>query len=129
MTAGRDCFLNEVLTTCGGTNIAGNIAASYPRYSMEQLVLKNPDVIILPFEARGQSFLNKAPWTMLKAVKENRLYYLPDQKHDMLSRPTLRVLKGMAWLASILHPERQAELATWQKSDCFIRALKSGSDH
>jgi iron complex transport system substrate-binding protein len=123
MTAGRDCFLNEVITACGGINIAGDVAASYPRYSMEQLVLKNPDVIILPFEARGQSFLSKAPWTMLKAVKENRLYFLPDQKHDMLSRPTLRVLNGMEWLASILHPERQVALTAWQKSETFTRAL------
>jgi ABC-type Fe3+-hydroxamate transport system substrate-binding protein len=90
---------------------------------MEQLVLKNPDVIILPYEARGQSFLTKTPWTMLKAVKNKRLYFLPDQKHDMLSRPTLRVLNGMSWLASILHPERQNELTAWQKSDNFVKAL------
>jgi iron complex transport system substrate-binding protein len=122
MTAGRDCFLNEVITACGGINIAADVAASYPRYSMEQLILKNPDVIILPCEARDQSFLRKAPWTMLKAVKEKRLYFLPDQKHDMLSRPTLRVLNGMSWLASILHPERCNDLAAWQKSDCFVKA-------
>jgi iron complex transport system substrate-binding protein len=129
MTAGRDCFLNEVITACGGINIAGDVAASYPRYSMEQLVLKNPDVIILPYEARGQSFLGKAPWTMLKAVKDKHLYFLPDQKHDMLSRPTLRVLNGMSWLASILHPERQVELAAWHKSEPFGKAQGQAGDH
>ena len=122
MTAGRDCFLNEVITACGGINIAGDVAASYPRYSMEQLVLKNPDVLILPYEARGQSFLGRDPWTMLKAVKEKRLFFLPDQKHDMLSRPTLRVLSGMAWLASILHPELEGPITAWQKSDSFVKA-------
>jgi len=125
MTAGRDSFLNEVITACGGTNIAAEVPSSYPRYSMEQLVLKNPDVIILPYEARGQSFLTRAPWTMLKAVKEKRLYYLPDQKHDTLSRPTMRVLSGLAWLSTILHPERKAELDAWQKSESFERALKA----
>jgi iron complex transport system substrate-binding protein len=128
MTAGRDCFLNEVITACGGINIAGDVAASYPRYSMEQLVLKNPDVIILPYEAKGQSFLNKAPWTALRAVKDKRLYFLPDQKHDMLSRPTLRVLSGMSWLASILHPDRQATLAAWQKTDSFIKTQGQGQE-
>jgi len=125
MTAGRDCFLNEVITACGGINIAGNVAASYPRYSMEQLVLENPDVLILPYEARGQSFLTRAPWTMLKAVKEKRMFFLPDQKHDMLSRPTLRVLNGMGWLASVLHPELAGELEAWQKSDSFVKAQVS----
>jgi iron complex transport system substrate-binding protein len=127
MAAGRDSFLNEVITACGGTNIAGHVPAAYPRYSMERLVLKNPDVIILPFEARGQSFLEKAPWTMLKAVKEKRLYFLPDQKHDMLSRPTLRVLKGIAWLTAILHPEIGQKLAAWQKSETFLRCAERGS--
>ena len=125
MTAGRDSFLNEVITACGGTNIAAEVPSSYPRFSMEQLVLKNPDVIILPYEARGQSFLTRAPWTLLKAVKEKRLYYLPDQKHDTLSRPTIRVLSGMAWLSTILHPERNAELEAWQKSESYERALKA----
>jgi iron complex transport system substrate-binding protein len=127
MAAGRDSFLNEILTTCGGVNIAGNVPAAYPRYSMEQLVLKDPDVIILPFEARGQSFLEKAPWTMLKAVKEKRLYFLPDQKHDMLSRPTLRVLKGIAWLTAILHPEVAPQLNEWQKSATYLRCAAKGS--
>ncbi|MBU6450521.1 MAG: ABC transporter substrate-binding protein [Cyanobacteria bacterium REEB67] len=127
MAAGRDSFLNEVLTTCGGTNIAGTVPAAYPRYSMEQLVLKNPDVIIMPFEARGQSFLEKTPWTMLKAVKEKRLYFLPDQKHDMLSRPTLRVLKGIAWLTAILHPEVAPQLNEWQKSASYLQCAAKGS--
>ncbi|MBS1999513.1 MAG: ABC transporter substrate-binding protein [Cyanobacteria bacterium SZAS LIN-2] len=127
MTAGRDSFLNEVITACGGINIAGDVPASYPRYSMEQLILKNPDVIILPYEARGQSFLTRAPWTMLKAVKEKRLYYLPDQKHDTLSRPTIRVLSGIAWLATILHPERRDAIAAWQKSNCYEQAV--GANH
>jgi len=123
MTAGRDSFLNEVITACGGTNIAGSVPSSYPRYSLEQLILKNPDVIILPYEARGQSFLTRAPWTMLKAVKEKHLYYLADQKHDTLSRPTIRVLSGMAWLSAILHPERSAAIADWQQSETYKRAM------
>lgn len=110
MTVGRDSFLNELITACGGTNIAADLKTGYPRFSLERLVLNNPDVIILPYEARNQTFLKKAPWNRLKAVRQNRVYYLPDQKNDMLSRPTLRVIKGMAWLTSIFHPELKAEL-------------------
>lgn len=113
MTVGKNSFLNEIITACGGINVAGHINGSYPRFSLEKLVLSNPDVIILPFEARNQSFIKSPPWSRLKAVRENRVYYLPDQKHDMLSRPTMRVTGGIAWLAGICHPGDKAELENW----------------
>lgn len=113
MTVGRNSFLNEIITACGGTNIAADIVTAYPRYSLERLMISNPDIIIMPFEARNQSFLRQAPWNRLKAVKEKKVYYLPDARHDMLSRPTLRVIKGMAWLAALIHPEIKAELEGW----------------
>ncbi|CAN5395344.1 hypothetical protein BH11CYA1_BH11CYA1_03780 [soil metagenome] len=113
MTAGKESFTNGIITACGGINIAGDMKTSYPRFSLERLVLSNPDLIIMPFEARNQAFIKQAPWNKLQAVRENHIYYLPDQKNDMLSRPTLRVLKGMAWLGGIFHPELSAELANW----------------
>lgn len=115
MTVGKKSFLDQLITTCGGINVAGELNAAYPTFSLERLVLSNPDVIILPFEARGQNFIGQAPWNKLKAVKEKRVYYLPDTKNDMLSRPTMRVLKGIQWLAEVLHPE----LAT-QLRDCRL---------
>ncbi len=115
MTVGKNSFLNEIITACGGTNVAGEINVSYPRFSLEKLVLSNPDVIILPFEARNQSFIKTPPWSRLKAVRENRVYYLPDQKNDMLSRPTMRVIKGIAWLAGICHPNNKVELEKWSQ--------------
>lgn len=113
MTAGKASFIDDIITSCGGTNIAGDMAASYPRFSLERLVLSNPDVIVMPFEARNQAFIKQSPWNKLQAVREQHIYYLPDQKNDMLSRPTLRVLKGMAWLGGVFHPELAKELANW----------------
>ena len=125
MTAGHDCFINEVITACGGKNIADPLRVAYPRYSFEQLVLQNPDYIILPYEARGQKFLEKEPWTKLKAVKEKKVFFLEDQKHDMLSRPTLRIIKGAAWLSARLHPECQSEIEAWQHSDAYLRCARN----
>lgn len=117
MTAGKKSFIDEIITTCGGINVAGDLDASYPTFSLERLLISNPDVLILPYEARGQSFINQAPWNKLRAVQDKRVYYLPDAKNDMLSRPTLRVFKGIQWLASLLHPELAAQLR-----DCRISA-------
>lgn len=105
LTVGKSSFLHQAITVCGGTNIAGDIQKAYPNMSLEKLLLANPDIIILPFEARNQTLLDKSPWTALKAVKEKRVYYLPDAKHDMLARPTMRVMDGLDWLARRVHPE------------------------
>ena len=119
MTAGRDSFINEVITACGGTNIAGSVPAAYPRFSFEKLVLQNPDYIVLPYEARGQKFLQKEPWTKLKAVREEKVFFLEDQKHDMLSRPTLRIIKGAAWLSGVLHPRAQRPDSSMAAQRCI----------
>ena len=116
MTAGKSSFIHGIITSCGGTNVAGDINVSYPRFSLERLVLSNPDLIIMPCEAHNQAFMRQSPWNKLQAVRQNRVYYLPDQKNDMLSRPTLRVIKGMAWLGGIFHPELKSELATWSET-------------
>lgn len=116
MTAGKSSFIHGIITSCGGINVAGDINVSYPRFSLERLVLSNPDLIIMPYEAHNQTFMKQSPWNKLQAVRQNRVYYLPDQKNDMLSRPTLRVIKGMAWLGGIFHPELKSQLAIWSES-------------
>lgn len=105
MTVGSGSFLDEVITACGGRNIAGQIKNAYPTYSLEKLVMQNPDVIILPHEAKGQSFLKQAPWKDLKAVKESRVFFQPEPRNDMLARPTYRIMEGLNWLAERLHPQ------------------------
>lgn len=104
-TVGAGSYLNEAITICGGANIAGNLNSPYPQFNTEKLLALQPDVIILPHEAVGQSFIHDQPWISLKAVANKRVYYLPARDDDHLSRPTLRILDGLVWLAETLHPE------------------------
>lgn len=116
MTAGKKSFLNDVVTECGGVNVAGDIDAEYPQFSAERLVNANPDSIVLPYEtAKQKDFLNRAPWNTLRAVQDNRVYVLPDTQHDHLSRPTLRIVLGISWLAKQLHPDLKDELSKWEE--------------
>lgn len=103
ITVGKDSYLNDAVTACGGTNIAENINQAYPQFSTEQLVVTQPDVIILPHEARSQDFHKKAPWNALKAVKDGRVYFLPPRDEDRLSRPTPRLAEGLTWLAKVIN--------------------------
>jgi iron complex transport system substrate-binding protein len=105
LTVGPKSYMNDAITICGGRNIAESIAGDYPHYSTERLLVEQPDVIILPHEADTPEFLKSAPWSSLKAVKEHHVYFLPEKQKDYLSRPTMRLIKGLYWLADKIHPE------------------------
>lgn len=115
MTIGNSSYLNDAITVCGGTNIAASLNGAYPRFSVEKLVMEDPDVIIMPDEA-DHSLATKAPWSKLKAVTNKHLYFLPPRKDDRLSRPTIRVLEGLFWLAERLHPEFKEKLSMSKNS-------------
>lgn len=122
LTVGQNSFLNDVITTCGGTNIAANIRQPYPHFSAERLIMADPDVIVLPYDAKEQQLFKRFPWNKLRAVKENRLFYSPDPKDDMLSRPSFRVLDGLYWLTLKIHPELKTKLDEWHKHLWINRA-------
>jgi iron complex transport system substrate-binding protein len=116
LTVGSGSFINDCITICGAQNIAAEIKTPYPHYSVERLLLKNPDVIILPYEARAQHLEKQSPWNSLKAFREKKVFYLPDPKSDMMARPTLRITHGLAWLATLLHPDDADKLKTWERT-------------
>lgn len=115
LTIGRTSFLNDVITACGGKNIADNLQQPYPHYSAERLIMADPDVIVLPYEAKGLELFKRFPWNKLRAVKEKSLFYLPAPKDDLLARPTVNVLQGLFWLSTKIHPELASQLEKWQK--------------
>ncbi len=125
MTAGKRSFLNDVVTECGGINIAGELDVEYPQFSAERLVNSNPDVIVLPYETNKQKdFLKRAPFNALRAVREERVFVLPDTQHDHLSRPTLRIVLGISWLAKQIHPDLKDELSKWEEQSKSSLKLK-----
>lgn len=128
LTVGEKSFLHDIITRCGGINIAGNLSQPYPQFSAERLVLADPDLVILPYEAKAFPIFSRFPWNKLRAVKNNRLFYLPPPKDDMLARPTLSALKGMYWLSVKIHPELKQQLDGWQSKYCGDSSAQSRAD-
>jgi iron complex transport system substrate-binding protein len=113
VTVGGDSFLNDVITACGGTNIAAHAKSGYPKYSPEKLIASQPDLLVMPYESRNTNFSTTPPWSLLSATKKKNVYHLPDREHDFLSRPTLRIYGGLYDLARQLHPAKVSSLKTW----------------
>ena len=46
VSAGRDSFIDRLITLAGGINLAGT-SHGYPRYSWEDIMILQPDVVVI----------------------------------------------------------------------------------
>lgn len=105
ITAGSNTFTHELITLAGGTNLgAGSVP--YPRFSWEQVLLLQPDIVIVTSMAGGhapeQLKQEWRRWPQLPAVKNNNIHVVDA---DLFDRPTARLIDGLEALARIIHPE------------------------
>ena len=127
---GKKSFINDLITVCGGTNVLSGKDLGYARISQETLLSCRPELIILPNEALGTKTLNKMPWLKLTKRPGVTTDFLPKNKADFLSRPSLQVIEGLAWLAIRQHPEQKLRINQWldaAKLSLFKKNIKPGS--
>ncbi len=105
VSAGKNSYIDKLITLAGGTNLAGNMT-EYPRFSWENIMLLQPEVVVISSMTGGKSpELLKASWLRwpeIPAVKNDRLHVV---NADFFNRPTARLIDGLELLAEILHPE------------------------
>ncbi len=104
-TSGPGTFVNEIILTAGGENIAGNAPSPFVQFSAEEVIKANPEIIILSDAAYGISpeSVGKRPgWDVIAAVKNNKVFPIDD---NLVSRPGPRVIEGLEAAARLIHPE------------------------
>jgi len=101
---GKGTFLDDLIQRAGGESISTGASIPYPLFSLEEVVARAPEVIIVS-KGHGQddqTLLRR--WRdlpTLPAVKAGRLYTIDG---DLLNRPGPRIVDGLEALARILHP-------------------------
>ena len=103
-----------LLDTVGGNNIADvEMKSGYGRteVSIEQILGWDPEVIIVN-KGTGedsnsyQTIMTDSKWSNLKAVKEKRVYEIPNAPYDFFDRPpSVNRIIGVKWLGNLLYPE------------------------
>ncbi len=105
VSVGRGSFANEFIRRSGGINIFANTLVMYPRVSREEVLKKDPEVIML-VTMGNVTAKEKIYWQRFKgleAVKNGRIYIIDGNK---VCRPTpLSFLTGLREVARLLHPE------------------------
>ncbi len=106
ITVGPGSFIHHLIELAGGTNVAADAQAPYPRLSMEAVLKEDPELILFPVgQAEGipdgeQQRWHR--WDSLSAVKHGRFYHIDA---NLLNRPGPRVVDGLELLVRILHPD------------------------
>jgi len=104
-TPGPGTWHDEFITLAGGANIAADADMAWVQFSAEEIISRDPDVIILGDAKYGVSpedVAQRPGWAALTAVQNGAIYPIDD---DLISRPGPRVVEGIETLARILHPE------------------------
>lgn len=104
MSIGKNSFITELISLSGGKNIFDSINADYPLVSEEEILFKNPDIIIFPSEnLNGKTKIqNRDAWKNLSAVKEQKIFPLDA---NFITRPGSRIAESTEILLKIFHPE------------------------
>lgn len=105
VTAGGDSFINDFIEFAGGINIAGEVDTGL--YSREEVVRKNPDLIIIVTMGIAGD-LEKETWAKYKtlnAVKNGRIYVI--DSYRLCSPTPVSFAEALGEIARILHPQIQ----------------------
>lgn len=97
--AGRNTFINEILEMVNLFNIAPESISNYPVLSREEVIIKNPDFIILSESKNlSEEYLLKIfpEWKGLSAMKKNQIIFV---EPDLFFRPGPRVIQAIEYLA------------------------------
>ncbi len=112
MTAGPRTFIGQLITLAGGRSIFDDAASNWPNVTMEEIVRRDPDVVVVPvgeFKAQALSRLKVMQgWRNLRAIREGRVVAVPA---DLLSRPSPNIGLAAEVLRSAMHPQFPSPVA------------------
>src|SRR5262249_10879954 len=101
--AGRGSHIHELLETAGGENLFADTRLAYPMVSIEEVLARNPEVIIDMSEEQERQNAVAALWASapsLAAVKQHRVYSI---NPDIYAIPGPRIVQGAQALWEMLH--------------------------
>jgi iron complex transport system substrate-binding protein len=97
IVAGPGTEVDDAINILGAVNIAGNADMEYPKYSLEEILRRSPDIIFIG-EGKGMEEVSSGllkRLSSLKVVKTGKVYFVSDH----LYRLGPRVIEGIEELS------------------------------
>lgn len=101
---GRDTLITDLIRMAGGGSVSAEERIDWPRLSLEQVVAKAPDVIIVATHSRVHVDDALRRWQkqkiLLPAFKAGRVHAIDG---NLVHRPGPRIIDGLEALARLIH--------------------------
>lgn len=105
-TPGPGTFIDTLINMAGGENLGAKLQGEWVQISLEELIARDPDLILLGDALWGgvtvESVQARAGWEALEAVQNGSVFPFDD---NLVSRPGPRLIDGLEALARLLHPD------------------------
>jgi iron complex transport system substrate-binding protein len=106
MIAGSGTFIGQMLVMAGGVNIFGDLSEDYPQVSAEEVITRNPAVILGP-DSHGDKLIAeqlaaRPGWDQIDAVRNNKIFLIDG---NTSSRPGPRLVDALDSIAKALYPD------------------------
>ena len=112
MAVGHASYLNELIEIAGGTNIFNDASAGYVKISLEEVLARNPDVIIDMGDmsdtvkvTEAQKSSVTALWSRMDSIQAVRARRVHAVASDVFVVPGPRVVDAANEFFRMLHPE------------------------
>ncbi|MGI8499271.1 MAG: ABC transporter substrate-binding protein [Gemmatimonadaceae bacterium] len=99
-TIGGGSYLSQLVDIAGGHNVYGELAASSPQVTLEDVVRRHPDAI-LAGPVGALSLRNSPAWHAVGAVRSGHILIVDT---SLVGRPSVRLGEAAVSLAALLHP-------------------------
>ena len=99
----------DVIDFAGGYNVVvleQTLRGGAATISMEQLMLWDPEVVLLTPASIYGSIGTNPDWGGISAVRNGRFYEIPEGPYNWMGRPpSVNRMLGIKWLSNLLYPE------------------------
>ncbi|HET7463346.1 MAG TPA: cobalamin-binding protein [Longimicrobium sp.] len=106
MTAGPRTFVSHVIEVAGGRNAFADQRALWPNVSLEEIVRRQPDFVVVPVGEQGtvrlEALKTAVGWRELRAVREGRIVTVPAQ---VVNQPGPHLARAARAMRDAIHPE------------------------
>jgi len=106
MTAGPGTFIDQLIGVAGGHSVFADSRGLWPTVSMEEIVHRRPDLVIVPqgeFKQNSlEQFRARHGWRDLSAVRDGRIATV---SADLTQRPGANIGAAARALQAAIHPE------------------------
>jgi iron complex transport system substrate-binding protein len=106
LTAGPRTFISQVIEVAGGRNVFADATALWPTVSLEEIVRRQPEVVVVPVGEQGakrvEELRRAAGWRELRALQGGRGVVVPAA---VVNQPGPRLGEAARAMRDAIHPE------------------------